>query len=219
MSRLPALDPATATGSAKRLLQDVEKKLGFAPNIMQTMANSPAALEGYLNFSGALSKGTFSPKFREQIALTVSELNNCQYCLAAHAAIGRMAGLSEEAITDSRRGESPDHKEEAALAFTRKVVSNRGWVTDEDVTKLRRVGFNDGELTELMANIGLTMFTNYFNHVAGTHVGFPSSRRIGGSGVTSTSPNLRSSSEQSLTKGRDKENNIFIFYFLKGTRT
>ncbi len=173
MTRLPALDPDVATGSAKRLLQGVENKLGFAPNIMLTMANSPAVLEGYLNFSGALSKGTFSPKFREQIALAVSELNDCQYCLAAHAAIGRMAGLSEEAITDSRRGESPDHKEEAALAFTRKVVSNRGWVTDEDVAKLRRAGFTDGDLAELMANIGLTLFTNYFNHVASTQVDFP----------------------------------------------
>ena len=173
MSRLPALNPATATGSAKRLLQGVEKKLGFAPNIMRTMANSPTALEGYLNFSGALSKGNFSPKFREQIALAVSELNDCQYCLSAHAAIGRMAGLSEEAIADSRRGESPDTKEEAALAFTRQVVSNRGWVTDEEVAKLRRVGFNDEDLAELMANIGLTLFTNYFNHVAGTHVDFP----------------------------------------------
>ena len=94
MSRLPALDPEMATGSAKRLLQGVEKKLGFDPNIMRTMANSPAVLEGYLNFSGALSKGNFSPKFREQIALTVSELNDCQYCLSAHAALGRMAGLS-----------------------------------------------------------------------------------------------------------------------------
>ena len=173
MSRLPALDPQTATGKARQLLQSVEKKLGFAPNIMRTMANSPAVLQGYLGFSGALSQGTFSPRFREQIALAVSEWNDCQYCLAAHAALGRMAGLSEEAIADSRRGQSPDSKEQAGLAFVRQVVSNRGWVTDDEVAKLRRQGYSDGDIAELMANIGLTLFTNYFNHVAHTAVDFP----------------------------------------------
>jgi uncharacterized peroxidase-related enzyme len=173
MSRLPALHPETATGQAQRLLKGVQSKLGFVPNIMRTMANSPAVLQGYLDFSTALSKGNLSPKFREQIALTVSEVNNCGYCLAAHSAIGRMVGLSEEAIGDSRRGESPDTKEATALDFTRNVVVNRGWVADEDVIKLRKAGFSDGDIAELLANIALTVFTNYFNHVAGTEVDFP----------------------------------------------
>jgi uncharacterized peroxidase-related enzyme len=137
------------------------------------MANSPAILKGYLDFSNALSKGNLSPKFREQVALAVSEVNDCQYCLAAHSAIGRSVGLSEEAIGDSRRGESPDTKEATALAFTRKVVLDRGWVTDEDVAKLRKVGFTEGDIVELIANISLTLFTNYFNHVAQTEVDFP----------------------------------------------
>ena len=71
MSRIPAINPEQATGQAQRLLQGVKSKLGFAPNIMRTMANSPAALQGYLGFSNALSKGNLSPKFREQIALAV----------------------------------------------------------------------------------------------------------------------------------------------------
>jgi uncharacterized peroxidase-related enzyme len=173
MPRLAALNLETATGHAQRLLDGVQKKLGFAPNIMRTMANSPTVLQGYLDFSGALSKGNLSPKFREQIALTVSEVNNCGYCLAAHSAIGRSVGLSEEAIGDSRRGESPDTKEATALDFTRHVVVTRGWVTDEDVAKLRKARFSDGDITEILANISLTLFTNYFNHVAGTEVDFP----------------------------------------------
>ena len=174
MPRLAALNPDTATGQAQRLLNGVQNKLGFAPNIMRTMANSPAVLQGYLDFSGALSKGKLSPKFREQIALAVSEVNDCRYCLAAHSAIGRTVGLSEEAISDSRRGESTDTKEATALEFTRHVVSSRGQVADEEVAKLRKAGFADGEIAEILANIGLTLFTNYFNHVAGTEVDFPS---------------------------------------------
>lgn len=83
-------------------------------------------------------------------------------------------GLSEEAIGDSRRGESPDIKEATALEFTRLVVSNRGQVSEEEVAKLRRAGFTDGEITEILGHIALTLFTNYFNQVAGTEVDFPS---------------------------------------------
>lgn len=178
MSRLQAINPEQATGQAKRLLDGVQSKLGFAPNIMRTMANSPAVLQGYLDFSNALSKGTLSPKFREQIALAVSEINDCQYCLAAHSAIGRSVGLSEEAIEDSRRGESPDTKEATALGFTRKVVVDRGWVSNEEVAKLRKVGFTEGDIAEIIANIALISFTNYFNHVAETEVDFPAVSKL-----------------------------------------
>ena len=173
MPRLPAINPDQATGQAQHLLQSVESELGFAPNIIRTMANSPTVLQGYLDFSNALSNGNLSPKLREQVALAVSEVNDCQYCLAAHSAIGRSVGLSEEAIGDSRRGESPDTKEATVLAFTRNVVENRGWVSDEDVARLCKVGFSQGDIVELIANISLTLFTNYFNHVAETEVDFP----------------------------------------------
>jgi len=142
------------------------------------MANSPAVLQGYLDFSQALSKGNLSAKLREQVALAVSEVNDCQYCLAAHSAIGRSVGLSEEAIGDSRRGESPDPKEATVLAFVRKIVENRGWVSDEDVAKLRKVGFSHGDVVELIANASLTVFTNYFNHVAETEVDFPTASNL-----------------------------------------
>ncbi len=178
MSRIPAINPDQATGQAQQLLRGVESKLGFAPNIMRTMANSPSVLRGYLDFSNALSRGNFSAKFREQIDLAVSEFNDCQYCLAAHSAIGRSVGLSEEAIGDSRRGESPDTKEATALAFTRNVVENRGWVSEEDVAKLRKVDFSQGNIVELIANISLTLFTNYFNHIAETDVDFPAVSKL-----------------------------------------
>ena len=173
MSRIPAINPDEATVQAQRLLKGVESKLGFVPNILRTMANSPAVLQGYLDFSHALSKGNFSSKLREQIALAVSEVNDCQYCLAAHSAIGRSVGLSEETLGDSRRAESPDPKEATVLAFARHVIQNRGWVSDEDVDKLRKVGFSQGNIVELIANISLILFTNYFNHIAETEIDFP----------------------------------------------
>lgn len=173
MPRLSTLDPETVTGPAKDLLDGVQAKLGFVPNLLKTMANSPAVLKAYLNFSSALGVGMLPAKLREQIALTVAEVNRCRYCLAAHAAIGKTVGLNDETIQDSRLAQSPNRKEAAALQFAQKLVVDRGWVNDEDLTRMRQVGFTDGEITEIVAHVALNLFTNYFNHVAGTEVDFP----------------------------------------------
>jgi uncharacterized peroxidase-related enzyme len=173
MPRIRAIETAEAAPRAKALLDGVQKKLGMTPNLMRTMANAPAALEAYLGFSNSLGQSSLSPKLREQVALTVGELNRCQYCLAAHNALGKMAGLGDEEIADSRRGASTDRKTEAILQFARQIVTERGWVSDEDVQSIRDVGVTDAEIAEIVATVALNIFTNYFNHVAGTAVDFP----------------------------------------------
>jgi uncharacterized peroxidase-related enzyme len=171
--RIRAIHPSDADGKAKQLLDGVQARLGMAPNLMRAMANAPAVLEAYLGFSGALAKGVLPAALREQIALTVAEVNGCAYCLAAHSALGRSAGLSDEAIRDSRNGASPDRKTEAALRFARQVVERRGRVSDDDVARIRRAGHADAEIAEIVANVAVNLFTNYFNHVAETEVDFP----------------------------------------------
>lgn len=173
MPRIRAIDAAEATPKAQALLVGVQKKLGIAPNLMRTLANSPVALEAYLGFSNTLGQSSLSPKLREQLALTVGEVNQCGYCLAAHCTLGKMAGLGDEEIADSRRGNSPDRKTEALLQFARKIVTERGWVSDDDVKSVRAAGANDAEIVETVASVALNIFTNYFNHVAGTEIDFP----------------------------------------------
>lgn len=173
MSRLQAINPKEATGKTKELLDGIETKLGMTPNLMRTLANSPAVLEAYLAFSGALSKGLLPTRLRQQIALTVAEANGSTYCLAAHTAIGKMVGLSEENILDSRQGVSPDSQVHAALQFVRQMVEKRGWVRDTDVWRLRKRSYGDAEISEIVANVVLNIFTNYFNQVAETEVDFP----------------------------------------------
>ncbi|MBI4470118.1 MAG: carboxymuconolactone decarboxylase family protein [Acidobacteria bacterium] len=89
MSRFEAIDGAAATGRDKYLLDTVKLKMGRVPNITRLMANSPAALEGYLKFSGALATGKLDPRLRERIAINVAKVNECNYCLSAHTAIGQ----------------------------------------------------------------------------------------------------------------------------------
>ena len=151
----------------------VEKKMGTVPNMVATMAQSPAVVQAYLDGNQALAGGSLSAALRQQIALTVSEANQCDYCVSAHTQFGRKAGLSESDLLDARHGTSSNRKTNAALTFARRIVEDRGHVNDEDVDEVRQAGFTDGEIAEIIANVGMTTFTNYFNHIAGTEVDFP----------------------------------------------
>lgn len=173
MPRIQAIDPEEATGKTKSLFDNVQTRMGMVPNIVRTIGNSPAALEGYLNFNSALAGGVLPAKLREQIALTVSQINGCNYCIAAHCAIGQSLGLSEEELADGLRGSSPVSKIESALRFARQVVENRGGVSDDNVQALRNAGYSDEEIMEIIANIAINIFRNYANKVAGTTVDFP----------------------------------------------
>ena len=173
MSRIETVNPAQATGKAKELLDGVKAKLGMTPNLIRVMANSPAVLDAYLKFSGALGGGDLPAKAREQIALTVGQANSCDYCLSAHSAIGKMVGLTKDQILDSRRGTSLDPYSNAVLQFARQLVDKRGLVSDADLDAVRSSGLDDGAIAEIVANVALNIFTNYFNHVAETEIDFP----------------------------------------------
>ncbi len=173
MTRLAAIDPNQGKGQAKQLLDSVNEKFGMVPNLAKTLANSPAALQGYLTFGEALEGGVLPAKLREQIALTVSEANGCGYCVAAHCAIGKSVGLSDSELTDARQSSSPDSKVDSALHLARQLVENRGWVSDEELDRVRRAGHGDAEIAEIVAVVAWKTFANYFNHVAGTDIDFP----------------------------------------------
>lgn len=178
MSRIPTLSLETATGKSQQLLQTVQNKLGMVPNLMKVLANSPAALEAYLQFSGALQGGVLPAKTREQIALTVGQANSCQYCLSAHSALGKKAGLTPEQVRDARLGHATDDKSQTILQFANKIVDQRGRVTDDDLAELRQAGVTDAEIAEIVANTALNIFTNYFNHVTDPVVDFPAAEEL-----------------------------------------
>lgn len=172
MQRITAIKHDESTGKAKELLDGVKGKLGFVPNLMATMASSPAVLEAYLNFSSALGS-SLNAKLREQIALTVAEINGCGYCASAHSAIGKMSGLDEHSIEDARRASSQDEKIDAALKFARALVISRGKVSANEFEAVKSAGYTEKEISEIVANVALNIFTNYFNETADTVVDFP----------------------------------------------
>jgi uncharacterized peroxidase-related enzyme len=172
VNRITQLDPTQATGKIKRLLDKVQAKLGAVPNVFRVLSNAPAALDGYLNFDGALASGSFDGKIREQIALIVAESNLCSYCLSAHTFIGGRAGLTEKEIADARRAVAATAKTQAILKLARDIVVQRGEVSDADLEHARASGLTDGEIVETVANVALNILTSYMNHVARTVVDF-----------------------------------------------
>jgi alkylhydroperoxidase family enzyme len=103
----------------------------------------------------------------------VGEANHCHYCVSAHSALGKRAGLTDQDILDSRRGVSTDPRADVLIRFARTVVEKRGVVEDADLATVRESGYGDAEIAEVVANVALNIFTNYFNNVAGTAIDFP----------------------------------------------
>jgi len=180
MPRLKAIEYGEAPEETRALLDDVQQQMGMVPNIFWTLANSPTALEGYVGLHETLQNGVLPAKLREEIALTVSELNQSRYCVCGHAAIGRTVGCSDEEIMDARRGTSPDSKVEAALHFARRIVEHRGFVSDDEFRRLRDAGYDDREITEMIACIALFVFGDYFTHIAQTELDFPEVPELAG---------------------------------------
>jgi uncharacterized peroxidase-related enzyme len=175
MSRIPT--PASIEASpaaAQPLLQAVQKQLGSAPNLFRVVANSPAALEGYLGLNGALGKGLLDARTRERIALAIAELNGCDYCLSAHTYLGKnLAKLDDAELAANREGGSMDVMAAAAVRFATKVARERGHVTDADVQAVKTAGYSDGQVIEIVLHVALNTLTNYVNEVAKTDIDFP----------------------------------------------
>jgi uncharacterized peroxidase-related enzyme len=173
MSRIPPVDPAVAAGKVRDLLAGVQKSLGATPNLYRVVAQSPAALEGVLGLTGALARGRLGARLREQIALAVAEANGCDYCLSAHTALGKGLHLPDAELALARQGRASDPRDEAALRLARRVLELRGRIGEVDLAAVRRAGYDDGQIVEIVANVVLNVFTNYLNQAAETEIDFP----------------------------------------------
>lgn len=175
MSRIPTPASIDAAPAASRpMLEAVKKQLGVVPNLYRLLANSPAALEGFLGLSGALGKGMLPAATRERIALAVAEINGSNYCLSAHSYLGKsMAKLDDAEITANRDGRSNDPKADAAVKFAAKVARERGHISEADLRAVKAAGYDDAQVIEIVQHVALNEFTNYINLVAQTDIDFP----------------------------------------------
>jgi uncharacterized peroxidase-related enzyme len=173
MARINVIHPHTATGEAKALLDAVQAKLGATPNFLRVLANSPAALDSFLGLHHIAEHGALDLPTRERIAVALAEQNSCEYCLSAHSAIGRKAGLSNEEITANRDGMSQDAQAGAAVAFARALVEHTGEVTQAELDAVRAAGYGDAEIVEIIVHVGMNLLTNILGKASRVEIDFP----------------------------------------------
>lgn len=174
IATIAPIQPETATGVAKDLLDQVQKSLGLVPNMAKVMANSPALLKGYLALSAAVGSGSIPAPVRERLAISTAQLNGCEYCLSAHTYIGaNIAKVDAVELDSARRAESSDAHVEALLKLSQTIAENAGDVDDEAIGAARAAGVTDAEIGELVANLALNILTNYFNVLADVENDWP----------------------------------------------
>ena len=171
--RFTAVDPSNTTAKNKEVYQTIEKAFGRVPNSFRVLGNSEAFLGGYWNFDQALEHGKLRPGLRTEIALTVSQINQCPYCLSAFTALGHHVGLEEQELERCRLAHSDDPKIDAALQFAKAIVLGRGTLSDEEFANVRAAGYTDTEIIEIVGNVALITCANYINLVGQTEIDFP----------------------------------------------
>lgn len=159
------------THTADEILTQVKEKLGFVPNLFREMSISPSALLVYLDGQEALAAGFLSPRERQAVQLTVSAVNRCHYCQAAHEWLGGKVGISAEEREAIREGYVPaDEKLATVVLATRQVLEKKGWLDVPALRALEQRGITRARLYEIIAYIGLKTISNYVNHIAHTPI-------------------------------------------------
>jgi uncharacterized peroxidase-related enzyme len=168
MSRINTLSLEHATDTTRPLLEGVQKKIGFLPNVFKTLAHAPAVLSSYLQQSATLGKTSLSATEKEAIFLATSQVNGCDYCLAAHTVFAGKAGLSAQDILSARNGQL-----NAFATLARQITESRGHLSNEQIAAARAAGINDSKIIEVIAHVASQTLTNYLNNVALTEIDFP----------------------------------------------
>jgi alkylhydroperoxidase family enzyme len=182
MQRLNSVDPASASGKTGELLDHVQQRTGRIPNMVRLMANSPAALGGYLNLATALADSALSAEVRDSVAILVAADGESDYTLAAVCALARKGGLGDDEIAAAQRAQARDPRTAAALRFSENLLEKRGHVSASEVDALMEAGFTDGEVAEIVAAVVLNIYRNYFNLVAGPEIDFPVANKSAAAG-------------------------------------
>jgi uncharacterized peroxidase-related enzyme len=173
MPRSAALKPEQVPAKSKSTLDSFIRDLGFIPDMMATFVQSPIAFNAWATLLGLLSR-VFDVKTRDSIALAVSEVNGCNYCLRVHSFTAEhMAKLPSDEIILARKGRATDPKRDAAVQFARKVIETRGKVSDADLKTVRDAGYTDANVMEIVALVAMNSLTNFFNNVFDPEKDFP----------------------------------------------
>lgn len=173
MARIQIVSVESANAEQKALFDAIQANLGMVPNFLKVFANSPAALKAFLGLHHIAGEGSLDAQTRERIALALAQQNSCAYCLSAHTAIGRKAGLDNPEIEANRAGGSRDRKAAVAVRFARSLVAHMGEVTTEELLEMRNAGYSESDIVEVITHVGMNILTNLLGKAGRVDIDFP----------------------------------------------
>jgi uncharacterized peroxidase-related enzyme len=173
MSRITTPAIASATGATAEIYAQIKRAAGGVPNTFATIgAHGPAALKAVLAADATVT--SLSKQEQETIKLLVSEIAGCDYCVAAHTMLGKMTGLSRDAMKQIRKFEpTGDAKRDALVRFVRLLQQTSGTILQSEFDAIKAAGYTDQQIVEISLAIAVTTFTNVFNRINDTAVDFP----------------------------------------------
>ena len=174
--QVPTKDNVSEASQA--IFGQLEHALGMVPNLYATIGYSSNTLGAFLQFSDAVGKGVFNKKEVEAIKLAVAEANGCEYCLAAHTAIGKMVGLSEEDTLNLRATTHSDPKLNILTKLSAEIAVNRGRVNPSTLEAFWAQGYDEQALIDLLAVVVDITFTNYAHIITQVPVDFPAAKSL-----------------------------------------
>lgn len=153
------------------IFDNLNKALGFVPNLYATIAYSDNGLSRYLAYQNA--KTTLSNKEKEAVNLIVSQVNGCVYCQSAHTVIGKMNGFTDEQILDIRRGKATDTKLNALVQLAKSITQNKGRADAVLVDNFFVQGYTNENLVDLILQVSDKVAMNYLHNLIQIPVDFP----------------------------------------------
>lgn len=167
MSSLPLLTPQNAVGAAQEILGELVTRHGQVGDMVSAMANSPAVLGGYLQLSRSMKRAKLDRAISERISIAVQVQQGCQTCLESHVAAARSLGIDEGEIALARQGTSGNPATALMVAFGLQVYVDPSGITAAEVEDLKRLGYRDREIADVVGVVALNVLTGAFNLVAG----------------------------------------------------
>jgi AhpD family alkylhydroperoxidase len=169
MAEFTVYDEQTAPEQARPMLAGAKRRLGFVSTLSGVMAESPELLAGYNTLFEKFQASSLPAPAKHVVLITVSVVNGCAYCVAAHSTMALRADLDADTVAALRAGKSVDDPAlEAVHAFTHAVVENRGWVDGEQVDAFLAAGYTRRHVLDVILGVGVKTLSNYTNHIAHT---------------------------------------------------
>jgi uncharacterized peroxidase-related enzyme len=175
MSRLSVPNLELHPGPSGQIYTQIKKAIGSVPNTFAAIAaHGPAALKAVLAADTLLAAGSLTKRDQEAIKLVISGVAGCDYCVAAHSMLGKLAGLKPEELKNICDGRpTGDLKRDALVRFVRKLAATSGTVSDTDFAAIKDAGYSDAQLVDISLAFATTVFTNVFNRINDTEIDFP----------------------------------------------